>query len=227
LAIKQSLNLLYAFCLSLKHSLVFPIWQGYQISWAVIIFNPIQMVNNPPLGQGFPMRTFPCQPMFPNISFIVSLWVFRHKNQNITPLDASPPFPVCRFLPIGSKRFSLPQLILQFQGTSPAPLATATLLRLTAINAKESVMFNFLLKIATPAEFCSFSHWFPAIGARLISFVFYHFFVPTFLASNSLRPNKGTTINTSVICLCHPTPIAFLMTHTSFYHSCRLKTRAL
>ena len=98
MTIKQSFKFLDAFCLSLKHKVVFLIRKSYQIARAVVIFNPIEMVNNPSFRQRLAVGLFPDKDMLTNIAIPIGSWVVRSMNKDISRTSYSPTFPVMMLL---------------------------------------------------------------------------------------------------------------------------------
>lgn len=86
LVIKQCLKLLYSFCLSLKHGTMLSIRQCYQITRSVIVFDSIQVMNEPTFRQCSIIGSLPNHNMFLNMPSISSAWMFRHINTYIPPV---------------------------------------------------------------------------------------------------------------------------------------------
>ena len=67
LMVKQCLKFLDALGFGLKHKIMFPIGECYQILWSVVILNAIKMMHDPAIRQGFIMSLFPYKYMFKHI----------------------------------------------------------------------------------------------------------------------------------------------------------------
>lgn len=96
LPIKQSLQLLNALSLRLKHKVMLSIRQSYEVQNAVILLNPIQMVNYPACRQQAAICLFPYQDMFKHIDASFSSRVVWCKYHSIAfRILANTTFPVC------------------------------------------------------------------------------------------------------------------------------------
>jgi len=96
LIIKKSLKFLNTLCLSFKNKIMFFIRKSLQILRTIIIFNSIQMMNNPTFRQWFTISFFPNKYVFKNITFYSS-WMIRLVNMNITTRSfVFTPFPSMR-----------------------------------------------------------------------------------------------------------------------------------
>ena len=83
MSIKQCFQFLDTLGFSLKHKVMFPIREANQITRAVIVFNSIEMMNNPAFRQWFAMSFFPDNDMLPNKSVSVGSDMFRFSYKNI------------------------------------------------------------------------------------------------------------------------------------------------
>ncbi len=86
MTIKQSLKFLYAFIFSVHkcRTPMFVFGQSHQIARAIIILNPIQMMNYITIRDWLFMIFFPDKDVFPHISTLSRSWVGWIPNKNIT-----------------------------------------------------------------------------------------------------------------------------------------------
>lgn len=73
--IKQCFQFLNSLCLCLKKQVVFFVRQGLKINKAIIIFNSIEMMDNPAFRKWRPMCLFPDKNMFQNIAVVCTRMV--------------------------------------------------------------------------------------------------------------------------------------------------------
>lgn len=93
LVIKESLKLLNPFGFGLKEQVMFLVRQALKIHRAVIILNPIEVVNYPTFRQRFAMSLFPNKDMLKNIAFSAS-GVIWHPYLNIAVTFNSSTLPI-------------------------------------------------------------------------------------------------------------------------------------
>lgn len=85
---------------SLNKGLMFVVGarNGHKIFWSVIVSNAIKVVNNPSIGNSPVIKFLPYQYMLQNISKIISSWVLRAEEGNISIPNLSSPIPFPVFL---------------------------------------------------------------------------------------------------------------------------------
>jgi len=77
---KQSLKFLDAFSFRLKNQIMFTIRHCDKVNNTVVMFHPIQVMNNPSMRQRFVIRLFPNKDMFRYVTLCTSRyssWMFR------------------------------------------------------------------------------------------------------------------------------------------------------
>ncbi len=84
MSIQKGFKFLDAFSFSLEDKVMLLVWQSLQVLRAVIILNPIKMMDNPSFRQRFSVSFFPYKSMLANITFLVSLWMLRSIHIYIT-----------------------------------------------------------------------------------------------------------------------------------------------
>ncbi|KKN72930.1 hypothetical protein LCGC14_0406340 [marine sediment metagenome] len=131
--IKESFQFLNAFSLSLKNMFMFPIWKSNQILRPIIISNPIQMMNYPPLRHRLTMILLPYKDMLFNIPLFRSTGVLRIPNKYISKTDEATPSPLGMLSPPERMHNSL--FPFMFSGTTITTLGFLQYNH-TAISAK-------------------------------------------------------------------------------------------
>lgn len=97
--IQKGFKFLNTFSFSLKHQIMFFIWESNQINRTIIRFNSIKVMNNPAFGQRFIMAFLPYHYMFKYITFTLCSKMRRIIYQHITTsLYRTPTFPHMRFI---------------------------------------------------------------------------------------------------------------------------------
>lgn len=92
---KHCFQFLNVFSLCCQNFAMFKRRQGKQISRAIIILNPIKVMNMPAFRQWFFVYCLPNKDMFHNISSFICPWIFRFPNHNIASFQlVSSTFPV-------------------------------------------------------------------------------------------------------------------------------------
>ena len=99
MTVKQRFQFLNTLRFGLKDKVMFSIRQGYQVLKAVIILDPVKMMNKPTLRQKLPIGFFPNKNVLTDISVPIGSWVFRSGNKNISTALYSAPLPIVVFLP--------------------------------------------------------------------------------------------------------------------------------
>jgi len=86
LPVKSGLQFLNTLCLRLKDKIMFLVWQGLKVAWAVIVFNAIKVMYYPAFRQRFIVCLLPYKPMFPNIPAAISPWMVRFINHYVSTI---------------------------------------------------------------------------------------------------------------------------------------------
>ena len=94
LSIEERFQLLDTFSFNLQNEIMFSIRQCYKISWAVVIFNSIQVMNYPTWWQPLSISFFPIIQMLLDITYSICSRMLRHPEVSIAFLFESPPLKV-------------------------------------------------------------------------------------------------------------------------------------
>lgn len=149
LVIKQGFKLLNAFSFGLKDKVMLLVRQTFQVSWSVIIWYPIEMVNNPAFRQWLAMSLLPNKDMLHYIPIFTCPGMLRFKYHNIAIVGLNPTtYPI---------RMMLTCLI--FIKTIPTELPSKVA-RFTTMNARMLAFLSpySLLKCLFRGIFCFPSH---------------------------------------------------------------------
>lgn len=84
LIIKQGFKFLNPFSFGLKDKVMFLVRQCFQVTWPVIIWYTIEMVNYPTFRQWLAMSLFPDKDMFHYISIFTNSRMLRFKYHNVS-----------------------------------------------------------------------------------------------------------------------------------------------
>ncbi len=93
LTFKGCFQFLYSFHKLRNESIVFSIWHSYQITWSIIRFDSVKVMNNPAFRQCLAMSLFPDKNVFRNITSLVRSLVFGGIYIHIIVLYTDTTFP--------------------------------------------------------------------------------------------------------------------------------------
>ena len=136
MTIKQRFELLDTFSLPLKHQVMLFIRQAEQVLGMVVVFDAIQVMNNPSFWQWLAMRFFPDKDVLTNISVSFSSWVVRFMNKDIPGTLYSTAFPIMVVFAIVRIRLHLAYRTEIYRIALWASFGKPSTNRLTAVKAE-------------------------------------------------------------------------------------------
>lgn len=167
MVIKHSFQFLNTFSFSLKNKVMFLVRQSYKIARAIVMFNPIKVMNYPTIRQRFPVNLFPYKKMLSNIAISICSRMLWAQYKNI-PIFLS----IDSTSPIMMSLASFNQLrYLSFVPSSPL-LTTLTSLSLKSFKELTTIYTNLRwdftsLNVAIKAKFRPSVYQLPTIRARM------------------------------------------------------------
>ena len=177
LILKQGFKLLNSPRFSLKDMIMLPTRQPHEISETIVVFDAIEMMNNPAFRKWFTMRNLPNQPMFHNITSLIGSGVIRLVNIDIAfAVFPTPTFPSMMILTWSEEgRKYLARIPSIFHGTGSAS---------TTCGSRGLLRPDCFPTIDTKGWLPLFSSGLPCIGNCTVA------------ASYGFGTNEGATIDT-------------------------------